>query len=113
MTIDNAYKERNACIAGMAKMALMQGWNVGTRPHQPEDDNWEEDWRNVVMINLPTGQVSWHYHDSDEYLFSFLPPYQYQWDGHTTEEKYIRLVEFLALDTDDQQPAPESEKYQI
>lgn len=38
----------------------------------------------VVYIELPTGQVSWH-----------VPEYARPWDGHSTEEKYKRINEFV------------------
>ena len=59
--------------------------------HQPEDDDWENDWRWVVIIELPTGQVSWHIHDSELPWFEHLPKDLYKWDGHSTQEKYERI----------------------
>jgi hypothetical protein len=38
----------------------------------------------VVYIQLPTGQVSWH-----------MPNNNNLWDGHSTEEKYKRIEEFI------------------
>jgi len=35
--------------------------------------------------------MSWHYHDSQAYLFEGLPPYQGEWEGNDTAEKYRRL----------------------
>lgn len=79
-----AYKERNRLVAllarvfpsGLAKTAI-EGWSV--------------DWHNCVYIDLPTGQASWHFHDSDMPLFRGIQPYWGQWDGHTTEEKYEHI----------------------
>jgi hypothetical protein len=90
---DVAYAERNRVVAALARMALGRSWRTGIRPHEPDPDpTWDEDWKNVVLINLPTGQVSWHYHDSDRPLFAWLPPYRWPWDGHDTAEKYRRLA---------------------
>lgn len=86
---NQAYSERNQCVALAARLALAVGWNTGLGRHV--GDPWEDDWRNIVFIDLPAGQVSWHIHDSELYLFAFLPPYKGKWDGHTTEEKYGRL----------------------
>ena len=47
-------------------------------------DPAEPEWP-VVYIELPTGQVSWH-----------MPRYANDFDGHTTEEKYARIREFIA-----------------
>lgn len=86
---DAAYGERDACIAFMARMALMLGWRVGLARHEGE---WEEDWRHIVFIDSPAGQLSWHYHDSEHHLYRHLPEYITSWDGHSTEEKYTRMA---------------------
>lgn len=86
---DAAYEERNRLVAllarlfpsGLAKTAI---------------EGWSEDWHNCVYINLPTGQASWHIHDSQMFLFEGLPPYTGEWDGHTTEEKYDRIDKLVA-----------------
>jgi hypothetical protein len=89
---DGAYAERNQVVALLARMALALGWRAGLRAHEPDPDpTWDADWRNVVAIDLPAGQVTWHYHDSDRPLFASLPPYPAPWDGHDTAEKYRRV----------------------
>lgn len=83
---DAAYLERNKLVAllaslfpsGIAKTAI---------------EGWSEDWHGCVYIDFPGFQASWHYHDSQAYLFEHLPPYEGSWDGHTTEEKYEKIVE--------------------
>jgi hypothetical protein len=95
-TCDNCnavYKERNLCVALIADMALELGLTVGIKNHQGEE--WEDDWRNVLFIELPTGQVSWHIHTSEMVNFLQIPKYEGIWDNHTTEEKYKRIVEML------------------
>jgi hypothetical protein len=87
---DAAYVERNRVVAGLAALAVRLGWRAGLR--QTDIKGWEREWHNAVYIDLPTGQVSWHYHDRDRDLFAFLPPYQDDWDGHDTPEKYRRLA---------------------
>ena len=89
---DNAYAERDKCIALIARMAIALGLEVGLGRHKESDTNWEDDWRNIVFVNLPSGQVSWHIHDSELPMFEFLLVYKGQWDGHTTEEKYQRVL---------------------
>jgi hypothetical protein len=54
-------------------------------------EGWHDDWHGCVYIDLPTGQVSWHFHDSHAHLFADLPSYPKPWDGHDTDEKYRRL----------------------
>ena len=90
---DSAYTERNRCVAAIARLALANGWRAGLGSHQGDDLTWDPEWRTIVFIDLPAGQVSWHLHDSEVALFEGLPPYPGFWDGHTTEEKYARLAE--------------------
>lgn len=52
---------------------------------------WEVGWDNCVYIDTPAGQMSWHYHDREAHLFESLPEYKGTWDGHSTQEKYLRL----------------------
>lgn len=88
---NNAYAERNKCLVLIALMAQRLGINVGIGRHIGEE--WEDDWRNILFIDLPSGQVSWHIHDSETYMFYFVGPYSGVWDGHDAEEKYRRVVE--------------------
>ncbi len=88
---DAAYAERNQCVALIAKLALARGWQVWRGEHDPNAADWEADWRNIVFIELPTGQVSWHVHDSEMPNFAWIPLGSTPWDGHTTREKYDRM----------------------
>jgi hypothetical protein len=85
--LDGAYTERNRLVAFLARI-----YPSGVK--RTAIPGWDEAWHNCAYINLPVGQASWHYHDSEAHLFAHLPPYDGEWDGHTTEEKYERL--FLA-----------------
>lgn len=90
---DAAYAERNKCVALIARMAIALGLTAGLgKQHSEEDKDWEADWRNIVFVDLPSGQVSWHIHDSDLPMFEFLGQYNGVWDGHTTEEKYSLVL---------------------
>lgn len=82
---DAAYLERNQVVAALAK-AFPSG------VARTAIEGWSEDWHGCVYIDLPTGQASWHFHDSQAYLFEGLPAYTKPWDGHSTEEKYARLA---------------------
>lgn len=96
---DKAYSERNMCLALLARMALALGFRVGVGQHPAEDEKWEKDWRTILFMDLPTGQVSWHFHDSEKGLLEGLPAYEEKWDGHSTPEKYLRLAQ-LGIDLD-------------
>lgn len=82
---DAAYEERNRLVAALASLypAGLKRTNI---------EGWDAEWHGCVYIDLPTGQASWHYHDSQAHLFDGLPPYAGEWDGHTTEEKYCRVA---------------------
>ena len=82
---DGAYTERNRLVAFIASI-YPSGVKKTAIP------GWDEAWHGCVYIDLPTGQASWHFHDSEAYLFAYLPPYDGEWDGHSTEEKYERIA---------------------
>ena len=82
---DGAYTERNRLVALLSTM-FPSGIKKTAIP------GWDEAWHGCVYIDLPNGQASWHYHDSEAHLFARLPPYQGDWDGHSTEEKYARIA---------------------
>ena len=86
---DDAYEERNRVVAALARAAVQIGLKaIRTRT---AIEGWSEDWHGCVYIDLPTGQVSWHYHDSHAGLFDWLPEGEMEWDGHDTSEKYRRV----------------------
>ena len=96
---DAAYLERNQVVAALAKC-------FPSGIAKTAIEGWSEDWHSCVYIDLPTGQASWHYHDSQAYLFSDLPTYKGKWDGHTTEEKYARIAKLQPA----QEPIAENAK---
>lgn len=103
---DNAYWERNQLVAALSKV-----FPSHLARHPDEDKDWENDWRNIVVIYIPHTeeqiarvkdlapgtmwkgqQLTWHVHDFDMALFDHLQPNPaHWWDGHTTQEKYRRL----------------------
>lgn len=89
---NSAYSERNQVVVALAKMAYAVGLNAGRAIHVDKPGEiWEDDWRTVVFIDFPSGQVSWHLHDSEGHLTKDLPLYNGKYDGHTTEQKYTTL----------------------
>lgn len=92
---DAAYAERNKCVAAIVIVAVKKGWATGLALHSRDDALWDEEWRNIVWIELPTGQVTWHIHDRELPMFTALQLKQcdwFKWDGHSTQEKYDRLL---------------------
>jgi len=98
---DSVYRERNMLLVPLAKVLISLGYKAGLGKHDENDTTWEDDWRNIVFLEFPSKngspdlsvQASWHIHDSELEMFSFLPPYKGTWDGHSTEEKYKRVQE--------------------
>lgn len=80
--IDPVYRERAHFVALLAAMFPS---TIGyTDPAEPE-------WA-VVIIETPTGQMSWHIAPDDMDLFRHVTRSEVAtWDGHSTDEKYTRL----------------------
>jgi hypothetical protein len=89
---NEAYHERNQVVAALTKL-----YPAGIKV-DPRDEEWP-----VVLIDLPTGQVSWHFHASELDLVAHLGAYPGEWDGHDTGQKYARLASLAAL----LEPAPQ------
>ena len=87
--LDAVYLERNQCVALIARMAVAMGLSVAVTKTAIE--GWDEAWHNCIYVGLPTGQVSWHFHDKEAYLFEGLPRGDVKWDEHSTPEKYLRV----------------------
>lgn len=83
---NSAYHERDMLVAALSKL-----FPAYLARHEDSDVSWEDDWRWIVFIDLPTGQVSWHIHDSERSLFDHLQVKENKWDGHNTDRKYQRL----------------------
>ena len=79
-------------MVALIKFALAAGYKAGVGEHQDKPgEDWDPEWRTIVCIDLPTGQASWHFHDTHVGLLEGLPKYDGTWDGHTTSEKYYRI----------------------
>lgn len=88
MSISAAYTERNRLVAFLTR--LYPSW-IGLLV--ASDSTWENEWRTIIYIATPAGQMSWHVHDDDLHLFTHLSvDLDRKWDGHTTEQKYERLT---------------------
>lgn len=87
--INSVYRERDQLVAALSKLFPAHlAWHDG--------DEWEDEWRNVVCIHLPNGQVTWHIHESERcQFFEHLAAEPGHWDGHSTDEKYRRLNALL------------------
>ncbi len=102
---DLAYRERNRLVAALVHMVLGRrnapyiatgqvdpAWDAWLGRHPDADADWDSEWRWIVYLQTPAGQLSWHVHDSELLLFRVLAVHEDRaWDGHTTEQKYLRL----------------------
>jgi hypothetical protein len=83
--LDQAYRERNHAVAALARI-----YPSGIR--KTDIKGWDPEWKGCIYIDLPTGQVSFHYHDREAWLFEGLPDYERAWDGHDKETALSRLA---------------------
>lgn len=84
-TVDAAYYERNVLVSVLSKLYV-------SYQHPTEIDGWEKEWHNCVYIELPTGQVSYHYHDRDAELFAHVERHPVLWDQHTKDDVHARWL---------------------
>lgn len=85
-------RERNLLVAVAARLAIESdraAW-IGFR----EGEGIEAEWRNVAYLDLPTGQVSFHLHESERPLFAALPQIDDGFDGHDRGVKAARMLAF-------------------
>ena len=87
---DLAYWERNQLVAALSKMCPSHLCR-----HEDSDAEWENDWRNIVCVHTPADQITWHIHDSELPYFEHLHYSDNHYDGHSNEEKYIRLSQIF------------------
>lgn len=91
---DKLYHERNFVIAAFAYCANQLGWKVCIA----KDENQTEEFENVIYIETPKGQVSWHLRKGELIWFPFAEKTNESiWDGHSDSTKYMRL--FLLMYT--------------
>jgi hypothetical protein len=57
---DQAYSERNQLVAFLSRL-----YPSHLKTHPATDTDWESDWRTIVCIHSPAGQLTWHIHDSE------------------------------------------------
>lgn len=82
---NQAYHERNHLVAALARL-----YPSGVT--KTDIPGWDDEWHGCVYIDLPTGQISYHFHDSEAQLFDGLPAYDKSWDGHSKDDVHARLA---------------------
>lgn len=81
---DSVYEERTYVVAALSR-AFPSGIRATSIP------GWNPAWESCVYIDLPSGQISYHYHNRHRSLFQDLPPYQKPFDGHNKAIVHQRL----------------------
>ena len=81
-----AYSERNHLVAFISHL-----YPSHLCRHPQSDTTWQDEWRWIVCIHSPKGQLTWHIHQSELKQFRHLKKAAEHWDGHTTPQKYARL----------------------
>lgn len=71
---NDAYHERDMLVCTLTKLF------PAYLARHSEEEEWEYDWRWIVYIDIPTGQVSWHIHDSERAMFDHLEVKENNWD---------------------------------
>lgn len=84
-----ALAERNEVAIILAAVAIKAGWRAGRAI-----DGRAMNYRGVVIIELPTGQVSFRMDEKDPAWLA-LPKYASTWDGHDVDIKRERIHKFL------------------
>lgn len=92
--LDGVYAERTLLI-----LALCALFPSGTKKAPVR--GMPREFENAVYIDTPAGQMSWHFHEDDDAAFAHLPPYPGEWDGHSTGEKYRRLLDPAFAETEE------------
>lgn len=84
---DSGYVERDACIGLLARMAVRLGLKTGTAEIQSPAGTERR-----VIVDLPSGQVSWDYLDTEAHLFESLPQYGDPVETLAVQDTYARVM---------------------
>lgn len=91
----DAYHQRNVLVAALSRI-------FPASVTRTKISGWDDDWHGCVYIMLPTGQISYHFHDDDGHLFRDLPPFTGTFDGHDRDMVHARLLSLSGT------PAPDA-----
>jgi hypothetical protein len=94
-TFDELYEHRMVLTAALMKAHPDISWR--SKRHSEDGDPMFDGFF-VVGMDLPTGQITYHYKLEHWHLFDFLPHRKYapKWDGHSPADVVIRLRDFVA-----------------
>lgn len=83
--MDAVYRERDQLVAFLSRCYPSF---LAPSPDAEPGFRW------IVFVESPEGQLSWHVadHEVDEFFAHLNKRAAARWDGHTSEEKYRRLL---------------------
>jgi hypothetical protein len=87
------YYQRNCCVALLSLLAFDKGMAVGLA--WDESPDCPKGWNRIVIIDLPTGQISYHIPNQDLWLFGSIPNYPGKWDMHNNQVKNKRIEQLI------------------
>lgn len=98
-TIDELYRHRALLTAAwFCELAADPGGDtLGVHRSRLHSDGTSIPGFFIVMANLPTGQISYHYPNTDWELFATVPEWERAapWDKHTSADVVDRIERFL------------------
>lgn len=93
---ESTYFERDACVGLIARLARIQGFKVGKGKFEVAETGADgaptSQLQNRVVVDLPSGQVSWEYFDAEAHLFESLPEYDQALQPQTVGETYLKVL---------------------
>lgn len=95
-TFKELYEHRMVLFLALMHSYRQYAWR--SKKHHPKDDPIFEGYF-IAGMNLPTGQVTYHYKLDEWDTFDHIRCYPTapKWDGHTPETCVERLKEFALL----------------
>lgn len=97
-TFDELYRQRALLTAAWFNSLARSTVTRSVHKSRLHSDGSKLDGFFIVTARLPTGQISYHYPDTDWDLFS-IPERDRaaEWDGHTSADVLYRIERFLRL----------------
>ncbi len=77
---DSSYVELDSCLGLVMRLAVAHGLTAGVANG------------NLVVLDLPSGQVAWPFEESEAHLFEQLPVYEKPIEEMDAIEKYRRVM---------------------
>lgn len=90
---NRAYTQRAIAAVAFAHTVLALGGTAGIGRDNREDQ--PDNWRVVLYVDTPAGQLSWHIAPNDQAMIQGLPNYTKPWDGTYNSSNVAFYKDFL------------------